>query len=312
MPDTAAAPVTPEDLYVPVNGITLHVAAAGDPAAPPVVLLHGFPEFWYGWRRQIPALAAAGYRVLAPDQRGYNLSDKPDGIDAYQLDTLAADIVALIESTGHERVTLIGHDWGAAVAWRIAERTPERLARLVILNVPHPAVMADFLTRSRWQFLKSWYIGFFQIPRLPEALLGAADAWGLANMMLVASNRGSIGDADIARYIRAWQQPGALTGMLNWYRAAFQRRPSLSSRIRIRVPALILWGERDLALVPELAHASAELCEDARVIMFPNASHFVQHDEPAAVNAALLDFLGERDAREQGNASKDASIGRSL
>lgn len=290
---TPAAPVIPEHLFVPVNGITLHVAAAGDPAAPPVILLHGFPEFWYGWRHQIPALAAAGFRVLAPDQRGYNLSDKPGGIDAYRLDTLAADIVSLIESTGHERVTLIGHDWGAAVAWRVAEHYPERLARLVILNVPHPAVMAEMLARNRWQFLKSWYIGFFQIPRLPEALLGAVDAWGLANMLLAGSNRGSIGDADIAQYIQAWQQPGALTAMLNWYRAAFQRRPPLSTDVRITVPTLILWGERDLALVPELAHASATLCDDARVVIFPNASHFVQHDEPAAVNAAIVEFLAE-------------------
>jgi pimeloyl-ACP methyl ester carboxylesterase len=277
------------------NGVLLHVAVAGDSAAPPVILLHGFPEFWYGWRYQIPALASAGFRVLAPDQRGYNLSDKPDGLDAYQLDELAADVLGLIDSTGRDRVILVGHDWGAAVAWWAALHYPDRIEKLVILNVPHPAVMLDMLGKEPRQMLKSWYIGFFQIPRLPEVVLGFGGAYGLASMMLAASGRGSLNDADIARYIAAWTQPGALTAMLNWYRALARRRPVMPADRRIRVPTLILWGEQDIALVPELADASAALCDDVRVIRFPNASHFVQHDEPAAVNAAILEFLtGQR------------------
>lgn len=293
MPDTLAAPASPaiEHAMVRTNGICLHVAAAGDPAAPPVILLHGFPEFWYGWKHQIPALAEAGYRVLAPDQRGYNLSEKPDGLEACTLDTLAADVIGLIDAAGRDKVFLVGHDWGAAVAWWTALKYPERVEKLVILNVPHPAIMIEMLDKNGRQRLKSWYIGFFQIPRLPEWMLGAANSYGLANMLLTASNRGSLNDADIAQYCEAWAQPGALTAMLNWYRSIVQRRPAMPADLRIRVPVLILWGERDLALVPELADASAALCDDVRVVRFPAASHFVQHDEPAAVNTAILEFL---------------------
>ena len=281
-----------EHAMVQTNGVYLHVASAGDPAAPPVILLHGFPEFWYGWRHQIPALAAAGCRVLAPDQRDYNLSEKPEGLSAYTLDTLAADVIGLIDATGRDRVALIGHDWGAAVAWWTALKYPERVEKLVILNVPHPAVMIDMLSKSRRQMLKSWYIGYFQIPRLPEWLLGLANGYGLANMMFAASGPRALNDADIARYQAAWAQPGALTAMLNWYRSLVQLRPVMPADLRIRVPTRILWGEKDIALVPELADASAALCDDVSIVRFPNASHFVQHDEPAAVNAAILEFLG--------------------
>lgn len=281
-----------EHSMVQTNGVYLHVASAGDAAAPPVILLHGFPEFWYGWRHQIPALAAAGCRVLAPDQRGYNLSEKPDGLSAYTLDTLAADVLGLIDATGRDSIVLIGHDWGAAVAWWTALKYPERVEKLVILNVPHPAVMIDMLSKSRRQMLKSWYIGYFQIPRLPEWLLGLANGYGLANMMFAASGPRALNDADIARYQAAWAQPGALTAMLNWYRSLVQLRPVMPADLRIRVPTRILWGEKDIALVPELADASAALCDDVSIVRFPNASHFVQHDEPAAVNAAILEFLG--------------------
>jgi len=281
-----------EHSMVQTNGVYLHVASAGDPAAPPVILLHGFPEFWYGWRHQIPALAAAGYRVLAPDQRGYNLSEKPDGLDAYTLDTLAADVIGLMDATGRDRVYLIGHDWGAAVAWWTALKYPERVEKLVILNVPHPAVMVEMLSKSRRQMLKSWYIGYFQIPRLPEWLLGLGNGYGLTNMMFAASGPNALNDADIAQYQAAWAQPGALTAMLNWYRSLVQQRPEMPADLRIRVPTRILWGEKDIALVPELADASAALCDDVHIVRFPNASHFVQHDEPAAVNAAILEFLG--------------------
>jgi pimeloyl-ACP methyl ester carboxylesterase len=276
------------------NGVRLHVAAAGDPAAPPVILLHGFPEFWYGWHHQLPALADAGYRVLVPDQRGYNLSDKPAGIDAYRLDELAADVLGLIEQTGRAKVLLAGHDWGAAVAWWVALHYPQRIEKLAILNVPHPAIMLNMLKANPRQLFKSWYIGFFQIPALPEKLMGMAESWGLANMLLTASNPGSLNDADIARYIDAWGQPGALTAMLNWYRALVRRPPVMPADLRIHVPTLILWGERDIALVPEHAPASAALCDEARVVMFPAASHFVQHDEPAAVTAHLRAFFEEK------------------
>ncbi len=287
-----SATIPIEHQQMTTNGVSLHVATAGSPDATPVILLHGFPEFWFGWSKQIPALAEAGYRVLAPDQRGYNLSEKPDGLDAYRLDALAADVVCLIDATGRDKVLLVGHDWGAAVAWWVALKYPGRVEKLVILNVPHPAIMLNMLRGNPRQMLKSWYIAFFQIPGLPEKMMGMAESWGLANMLLTASNPGSINDADIAQYIEAWGQPGALTAMLNWYRALVRRPPTMPADLRVHVPTLILWGERDIALVTEHAHASAELCDDVRVVMFPSASHFVQHDEPEDVNAEMLKFFG--------------------
>ena len=286
-------PTPIEHLTIPTNGVHLHVVAAGPQDGPVVILLHGFPEFWCGWRYQIPALAAAGFRVLVPDQRGTNTSDKPAGLDAYRLDTLADDVGGLIDWTGRDRVFLIGHDWGAAVAWWVALRCPERLHSLIILNVPHPVIMLGMLKANPRQMLKSWYIGFFQIPALPEVMLGLGGGYGMANALLAASGEGSLNDTDIAQYLNAWAQPGALTGMLNWYRAIARRSPAMPADPRIRVPTRILWGDRDIALVPELADASAALCDDVSVTHFPAASHFVQHDDPEAVNAAILEYLNE-------------------
>jgi len=162
------------------SGICLHVANAGPTDGPLVVLLHGFPEFWYGWRHQIAILAEAGLRVVAPDQRGYNLSDKPAGIAAYRLDTLAEDIVGLAAALGGERFAVVGHDWGGVVAWHLAARFPERVTRAAILNAPHPATLRSYARRRPGQLLKSWYVGFFQLPRLPELALRASGFWGCA------------------------------------------------------------------------------------------------------------------------------------
>ncbi|MCS7070563.1 MAG: alpha/beta hydrolase [Anaerolinea sp.] len=280
-----------EHLYVEIGGITLHVVREGDPAHPPVILLHGFPEFWYGWRHQIPALAAAGFCVYAPDQRGYNLSEKPPRRADYALPRLSADVIGLIDWIGAARVRLAGHDWGAAVAWWTAAQHPDRIDRLAILNVPHPSVMLKNLSSNPAQILKSWYVGFFQIPLLPELALTAADSQMMATMLLRASNPGSFTDADIAQYTRAWQQPGAATAMLNWYRALVQDRPAPLADARIHVPTLILWGRNDIALEAVMAEQSLNYCDDARLIVYDDAGHFVQHDRPDAVNAELIAFF---------------------
>src|SRR5512147_1596019 len=157
-----------EHSTIKTNGIQHHVVQAGPKSGIPVVLLHGFPEFWYGWRKQITALAAAGCRVIVPDQRGYNLSDKPKGVKAYGVFTLVDDIIGLIDALGYEKVNLVGHDWGAGVAWILAILHPERLHRLSIMNVPHPAVMRRFLMRDLEQIRRSWYIFLFQLPWIPE------------------------------------------------------------------------------------------------------------------------------------------------
>lgn len=276
---------------VAANGIRLHVVTAGPETGPLVLLLHGFPEFWYGWRRQIPALAAAGYHVWAPDQRGYNRSDKPRGIAAYGIETLAADVVALIEASGHERVYLVGHDWGAAVAWWVAGTHPERLHKLAILNVPHPAVMQRTVWRNPRQLRKSWYIFFFQLPWLPEWSLRRREFGNLIRALKGSSRPGTFGPTELAVYRQAWAQPGALTAMLNWYRAAARQQGRMKRLGRIQVPTLMIWGVRDMALDRSLAEPSIALCDEGRLVFWEEATHWVQHEEPETVNRFLLDFF---------------------
>lgn len=287
-------PIPYTETTLPINGVDLHVIQAGPEDGPLVILLHGFPEFWYGWRRQIPALVEAGYRVWAPDQRGYNRSGKPQGIDAYRLDLLAQDVVGLIDAAGVEQAhAVIGHDWGAAVAWWVGIAHPERIRRLGILNVPHPSrsVVRETFKRRPGQLFKSWYIFFFQIPRLPEWLLSRGNFRGLAGA-LHGKTPESFTPGDLACYRAAWSQPGALTGMLNWYRAMLQRPPRLGRANRVTVPTLILWGERDVALSKEMAPLSLAKCDQGRLITYPDATHWLQHDEPDAVNRELVAFLG--------------------
>jgi pimeloyl-ACP methyl ester carboxylesterase len=277
--------------FVVTNGIRLHLVDAGPSDGPPVVLLHGFPEFWYGWRRQIPALAASGHRVLVLDQRGYNQSDKPHGVASYRPECLVADVLGLLDGTGLERAFVVGHDWGALVAWWLALAAPERVDRLGILNAPHPAVMRWHLLVNPRQTLRSWYIFFFQLPGLAERWM-ARDGFRNAVRMLRTARRGSFSEEDLARYREAWSQAGALTAMVNWYRAALH---SVGRRLpgrRVRVPTLMLWGARDIALGREMARPSIDLCENGRLVFFEKATHFVQHDEAEAVNEHLVRFLG--------------------
>lgn len=287
-----------EKRFIQVGEIKLHVAFAGPEDGEPVILLHGFPEFWHGWKNQIPALAEQGFRVIAPDQRGYNLSDKPAGVAAYHIDILAQDIIGLMDGLGYEQVNLAGHDWGAAVAWIVAENYPQRLKRLMILNVPHPRVMARaFRTGNLRQLLKSWYMFYFQIPALPEKMLAANDYNAIIRGMLGIGIKGSFKREDFDAYKQAWKQPGALTAMLNWYRAAVRVAGKAANTSphapRITVPTLMLWGEKDGALGKELAPASMELCDQGELIYFPEASHWIQHDEPAAVSQQMIQFFNQ-------------------
>lgn len=288
---TALQSVSLEHTIIATNGIRLHVVEAGPPDGAPVILLHGFPEFWYGWRHQIPALVEGGFRVFAPDQRGYNLSDKPDAISAYNLDELARDVIGLIDSTGHPKVHLIGHDWGAAVAWWTAIYYPDRLDKLAILNVPHTSVMFKALRTNPVQMLRSWYIAFFQIPRLPEFMILSGDAMAGISALLRTSSPGSFTDQDIPHYIHAWKQPGAMTAMLNWYRAIVRYPPPPAADSRIHVPTRIIWGKNDVALTAQMAAQSLEYCNDGQLTMLENATHWVQHDQPERVNHLLLEFL---------------------
>jgi epoxide hydrolase 4 len=253
--------------------------AQGQEDGPLVVLLHGFPEFWYSWRYQLPALAAAGFRAVAVDQRGYNLSDKPHGLEAYRVSRLARDVDAVRQALGAERMCLVGHDWGGAVAWTYAMRYPERLTRLVILNAPHPAVFLKHIRRPA-QLRKSWYMFFFQLPRLPEAALRAGK---------FAFIRRELRDPE---YVAALAQPGALTATINYYRAMFRRPRGIPLRKwpRIEAPVLVIWGQRDRFLGPELAAPDEHLVPNVRLERLPT-SHWVQLEAPERVNELLVDFL---------------------
>jgi pimeloyl-ACP methyl ester carboxylesterase len=281
------------EFFVETNGLRLHVVGAGPADGPLVVLLHGFPEFWYGWRHQIHTLAAAGYRVWAPDQRGYHRSDKPAGVAAYAVRNLVADVLGLVDAAGCEKALVVGHDWGAAVAWWLALWHPERVSRLVILNVPHPAVMGRTLLRRPRQLLKSWYILFFQVPGLPEALLRLGGSRLLRRTLRRTSRSGTFSAADLDRYAEAWAKRGALRAMVNWYRAAARYPAPTGPNPRITVPTLLLWGKLDAFLIPDMAPASLACCDDGRLVFFENATHWVQHEEAEAVNGHLLRFFAE-------------------
>ncbi|MGD8584406.1 MAG: alpha/beta hydrolase [Chloroflexota bacterium] len=279
-----------EHEFVYANGLRLHVVKSGPTEGPLVLLLHGFPEFWYGWHRQIPALAAAGFRVWAPDQRGYNLSDKPRGVAAYGINHLADDILALVKTSGRDRVHLAGHDWGAVVAWWVARLFPERLNRLVIMNGPHGSVMKRQLRESPDQRRRSWYMLFFQLPFIPELAL-ARGRWqtGL-NILRSTSRPGAYSDADLEMYRRAWSRPRAMTSMINWYRA-LRIRPTRRASRRVSAPTLMIWGARDTALGQEIARSSIEYCDVGRLVMLEDATHWVQHDQPQIVNQLLVEHF---------------------
>jgi pimeloyl-ACP methyl ester carboxylesterase len=274
-------------LRVPTNGIQLHIAEAGPPDGPLLFLLHGFPEFWYGWRNQNTRLAEAGFHVVAPDQRGYNLSDKPEGIERYDLDQLAADIVGLAYSFRPEKFAVAGHDWGGSVGWWLAGRHINRVRCLTVLNAQHPAVWPDAMRRNPVQKRKSRYVDFFRIPFLPELLISLDRSGTLGKGFRDCIRPGPFTNADLEQYRKAWAQPGALTAMLHYYRAVLKKPLSPAAEYRITCPTLVIWGKRDAYAIPELAEASLRLCEDGRIVYLDQATHWVQHDEPDRVTELL-------------------------
>jgi len=283
-----------EHSIIETNGVKLHVVQSGPQSGVPVVLLHGFPEFWYGWRKQIPALVEAGCRVIVPDQRGYNLSDKPEGIKNYDVYTLVEDIIGLIDALGYERVNLVGHDWGAIVAWTLAIKHPERLHKLSIMNAPHPAVMKKFLQRDLEQFRRSWYVLYFQLPWIPEMGMRFNDWRNLIGATRSTSKIGSFINEDIEKYKEAWSQPNAMTSMINWYRAYVQHPPQYPEDLRIKIPTLMIWGMKDFALTHRMARPSMDYVEDGNLILFPEATHWVHLDAAEEVNHYLTDFIFDK------------------
>lgn len=288
------ASVDPGDLHHVTfenEDVRLHAVAAGPPDGPVVLLLHGFPDFWYGWRHQIAPLAGAGFRVVVPDQRGYNTSGKPRGVARYRLRELASDVVAIIEQLGRRSVYLAGHDWGAIVAWAVAAWHGEKVTRVAILNVPHPGVLFPFLLTHPGQLLRSWYTFFFQVPRVPELFFSAWNFRAGVQSMIRTSRPGTFSAEDLSAYRSAWAQPGAMTGTINWYRALFRYRDGFRVG-RVEVPTRILWGRKDAFLLPSLATVSQRKCTRSEVVWFDDATHWLHLEKPGLVNSELINFFG--------------------
>lgn len=279
--------------WVEANGLRFEVAEAGE-GDHLALLLHGFPELNFSWRHQMPQLAELGYRVWAPNQRGYGKSSRPQGIEAYSADRIVADAAALADASGARRVTLIAHDWGGAIAWQFAVSRARPLARLVVMNCPHPACFAREI-RTWKQLRKSWYMFLFQLPKLPEAMLTANGGRAVRRAFLdSAANPARFPPEDLDVYARAATEPGAMTAMVNWYRAAARNR-TLTSQARgypvIETPTLLVWGEADIALDIATIDGTDRYVRDLTVRRLPGISHWVQNDAADEVNAILRDWL---------------------
>jgi pimeloyl-ACP methyl ester carboxylesterase len=280
-----------EDQQVRANGLEFHVASCGQ-GERLALCLHGFPECGYSWRHQLPLLASLGYRAWAPDQRGYGSSSRPTRMQDYAIENLMQDVAGLIDASGARDVVLLAHDWGAMVAWYFAMRRVRPLERLVIMNVPHPGAARLGLR----QLLRSWYVFFFQIPRLPEWLLSRRDYRPIADAFAgMAIDKARFPEEVLRVYRENAARPGALTAMIHWYRAyvrgggaARQRR--LGHPV-IETPTLMIWGERDSALGKETTFDTGAYVRDFTIRYLPDVSHWVQQEAPETVNAMLEAWL---------------------
>ena len=274
--------------FIDANGMRFEVLEQGE-GDRLALCLHGFPEHAVSWRHQMPALAALGYRVWAVNQRGYGRTTRPEKVRDYALAQLLRDVAALIDASGAASVVLIGHDWGAMVAWCFAIARIRPLRRLVIMNVPHPLCFRAALRHWR-QRRRSWYVALFQLPLLPERLLTAGGGAALRRMFAHLSLPPEV----LATYTGQIVEPGAATAMLNWYRALRVEPPSTAALARtIEVPTLLIWGEQDVALDLICLDGTGRYVRDLRLRRLPGVSHWVQQDAPALVNRLLEEFLAE-------------------
>jgi pimeloyl-ACP methyl ester carboxylesterase len=289
------------------TGVTLNVALAGDPAAPPVILLHGFPESHRTWRGVAPLLEDR-FRLVMPDQRGFASSDRPEGIEAYRTDKVVGDLFALADALGIENFALVGHDWGGAAAWAAAIRGDPRLTRLAIINSPHPVIFQKSLVEDAGQRAASQYITAFRAPGFEQAVEAMGFEIFFAKTFAPHVDLARIPAAEQVRYLTEWSQPGALTAMLNWYRASPLIVPPTGATVpvpdwvlgafpKVRIPTLVVWGMRDPALLPLQLDGLDRLVEDLAIVRLPDAGHFAPWEAPEAVAQALGPFLaGERAA----------------
>ncbi len=280
--------------YAQIGGVNLHYAKAGD-GEKLLILLHGFPEFWYSWRHQLSALSDE-YTVVAPDMRGYNLSDKPPKIEDYAIEKLVDDVIGLIHHFEREKAAIVGHDWGAAIAWALAQKHPEYVSKLAALQVPPVQIWRKNQTLK--QFLASWYMFFFQIPRLPEWLMSRNDFAMPANSLKTTTAEKNVFTAEIiAEYKKSWREPFALTAMLNYYRANIVGRFFSKSDApeKIKVPALFIYGEKDFAILPETVKGIGAVIDASyEEFRIPTSGHWVQQEASADVTEILRDFLADK------------------
>ena len=284
------------------TGVTLSVQLGGREDAPPIVLLHGFPESHRTWREVAPALARNCY-VVVPDQRGFAGSDKPQQVEAYKTDRIVEDLLALADALGLKRFVLAGHDWGGAVAWLAALRHPDRIAKLVVVNAPHPLLFQRTLVEDEAQRAASQYIRAFRNPLMEKGI----EAMGLDTFFAKTfgghADLASIPPAEKQAYLDQWSQPGALTAMLNWYRASEiqvpepgeDASPPLWTKLpfpHVKVPTLVIWGMKDKALLPVQLDGLDDLVDDLRIVQVLEAGHFVPWEKPVPVVAAIRDFMG--------------------
>lgn len=274
-----------------VNGIKLNVVQCGQEEKQAIMFLHGFPEFWYGWKKQINFFCQESFHVVVPDQRGYNLSEKPESIKAYTLEKLAKDIAELIQSLGLKEVYLVGHDLGAGVAWELADRYSELIKKVVIISMPHPEVMSFTLKNSFVQFLKTIYIFLVQLPWLPEMIMKLTNFALLRWGMCLSARKDTFSKRDMEEYMMSWKRDGALTSMFNWYRAARYYKPY--RKTKIKVPTLIIWGEKEKFLSKKMAIQSLKMCEKGQINVIKGGTHWLHHEKSEEVNKVILEFFKE-------------------
>ncbi|CAG2117715.1 unnamed protein product, partial [Medioppia subpectinata] len=323
-PDCLRDPALGTHHFIQLRDVKLHYVSNGDENNQTMLFIHGFPEFWYSWRHQIREFAK-DYHVIAVDNRGYGDSDKPSGIGNYTIDKLVEDIRELLAALDKQDIVLVAHDWGGAIAWNFAAKHPSLLDRLVVLNGPHPQAFADVIQRSWKQFFSSWYMFFFNLPLLPELVLLSNDLSLLADFMVSADGHQMLTTEDIEAYKYMFSKYNSLTCPLNYYRAVMRKYPSEKPRslqitvptlynsltcplnyyravmrkypsekprsLQITVPTLVIWGKRDIALVPQLADTSRRYVNDMTLQYIENCSHWTQMDQPVIVNQYIRQYL---------------------
>ncbi len=278
--------------YYTINGVTLHVKEGGDVGAPAILFLHGFPSFWYSWQQQIDYFLSLDYRVIVPDQRGYNESSKPTKMSDYRLTLLIEDIVQLLQAMGVNKVFVVAHDWGGIIAWALLKTQPQLIHKAVIINAPY---LPSYSKPSWRQLRKSWYVYFFQLPRLPEWMVRRNGFSLLVNMMRRTSLPGTFSERDMALYKEAWNKKESLTAMINWYRAlakySMDAKEIFGRRTPVPVPIKVLWGIKDAFLEKESGTCPSKHCPDFTLKEYPNATHWLPTEKSETINNEIHWFF---------------------